>query len=65
MEWDRAHRAQMRALLVSPEGIPPGDTLAHHVAKNLIDAGYAVQSRKGLIYPTNKGKRAWREGRIL
>ena len=65
MEWTRAHRAQMWALLTQPEGMFPGNTIARHIAKDLVEAGYAAANRKGVVFPTPLGKRAWREGKSL
>jgi len=55
----------MRVILTQPDGTLPGNLTARRVAKDLIEAGYAAANRKGGVFPTPLGKRAWREGKSL
>jgi hypothetical protein len=65
MDWTPAHKAQMKILLTQPEGVLPGGKLSYYLAQDLIVAGYAARNRRGAIFPTPLGRRAWREGRAL
>ncbi len=55
----------MRVILTQPDGTLPGNLTAKRVAQDLIEAGYAAANRKGVVFPTPLGKRAWREGKSL